>query len=85
MSLELNKEDLPSIVASLQRYFREELDTELSEMRAKLLLDYTQKEIAPFAYNRGVSDAERYFRTKVEDLSATCFEDGLTYWAGNRK
>ena len=69
MSLELNKEDLPAIVASLQRYFREELDTELSEMRAKFLLDYIQKEIAPFAYNRGVNDAERYFRTKVEDLS----------------
>jgi uncharacterized protein (DUF2164 family) len=85
MSLELNKEDLPAIVASLQRYFREELDTELSEMRAKFLLDYFQKEIAPFAYNRGVTDAERYFRTKVEDLSATCFEDGLTYWVGKRK
>ena len=85
MSLELNKEDLPAIVASLQRYFREELDTELSEMRAKFLLDYIQKEIAPFAYNRGVNDAERYFRTKVEDLSATCFEDGLTYWVVKRK
>ncbi len=85
MSLELNKEDLPAIVASLQRYFREELDTELSEMRAKFLLDYIQKEIAPFAYNRGVNDAERYFRTKVEDLSAICFEDGLTYWVAKRK
>jgi uncharacterized protein (DUF2164 family) len=54
-------------------------------MRAKFLLDYVMKEIAPFAYNRGVKDAEGYFRTKVEDLPATCFEDGLTYWVPKRK
>ncbi len=53
-------------------------------MRAKLLLDCVLKEIGPFAYNRGVRDAEQYFRAKVEDLPATCFEDGLTYWKTKR-
>lgn len=84
MSIELNKEEIADVVPSLQRYFREEFDTELSEMRAKFLLDYFLKEIAPFAYNRGVRDAEQYFRARLEDLSATCFEDGLTYWAKKR-
>ena len=85
MSLELNKEQVEAIVPSLQRYFRAELDVELSELRAKLLLDYIQQEIAPFAYNHGVQDAENYFRARVEDLPATCFEDGLTYWLKKRK
>ena len=85
MSLELNKEQVEAIVPSLQRYFREEFDVDLSELRAKLLLDYIQQEIAPFAYNRGVQDAENYFRARVEDLPATCFEDGLTYWLKKRK
>jgi uncharacterized protein (DUF2164 family) len=85
MSIDLNKEDIAAIIPSLTRYIREELDIELSEMRAKFLLDYVMKEIAPFAYNRGVKDAEGYFRTKVEDLPATCFEDGLTYWVPKRK
>jgi uncharacterized protein (DUF2164 family) len=80
MSHELDKVQVEAIVPSLQRSFREELDVELSELRAKLLLDYLQQEIAPFAYNRGVQDAERYFRARVEDLPATCFEEGLTYW-----
>lgn len=84
MSIELTKEETAEIIPSLQRYCREELDTELGELRAKLMLDYILKEIAPFAYNRGVRDAEKYFRAKVEDLPATCFEDGLTYWKKKR-
>jgi uncharacterized protein (DUF2164 family) len=85
MSIELNKEQTAAVVGSLQRYCREELDTELSEMRTKFLLDYILKEIGPFAYNCGVKDAEQYFRARVEDLPATCFEDGLTYWVKRKK
>lgn len=85
MSIALNKEQTAALVGSLQRYAREELDTELSELRAKLFLDYVLQEIGPFAYNCGVKDAEQYFRARVEDLPATCYEDGLTYWTKRRK
>ncbi|MGC4071668.1 MAG: DUF2164 domain-containing protein [Nibricoccus sp.] len=85
MAIELTKEETESIVPSLQKFFREELDQDLSEMRAKFLLGYFLKEIAPFAYNKGVKDSEAFFRSKVEDLTATCFEDGLTYWLKKRK
>ena len=85
MPIELDKQDTKEILASLRHYFREELDQELSEMRAKFLLDYILKEIAPFAYNKGVKDAELFFRGKLEDLSGTCFEDGLTYWQKRKK
>ena len=85
MAIELTKEEIERIVPSVQKFFREELDLDISEMRAKFLLSYFLKEIAPFAYNKGVKDAEEYFRNKVEDLTATCFEDGLTYWLKKRK
>jgi uncharacterized protein (DUF2164 family) len=85
MSLELDKEQTAALLGSLRRYAREELDTELSDLRAKLFLDYIVQEVGPFAYNRGVKDAEQYFRAKVEDLAATCFEDGLTYWTKRKK
>lgn len=49
-------------------------------MQSKFLLEYIMKEIAPIAYNRGVKDAEAYFRNKLEDLPAMCFEDELTFW-----
>jgi uncharacterized protein (DUF2164 family) len=83
--IELTRPEIESIVPSLQKFFREEWDEELSEMRAKHLLDYILKEIGPFAYNRGVTDAESYFRTRVEELPAICFEDPLTYWVKRKK
>jgi uncharacterized protein (DUF2164 family) len=85
MAIELTKEEIADIVPSLRRYFREELELEISEMRAKFLLNYFLKEIAPLAYNQGVKDAESYFRGRVEDLSGTCFEPALTWWLKKKK
>lgn len=85
MALELTPPEIEQIIPSLQKYFREEFDQELSEMKARFLLEYFQKEIAPFAYNKGVKDAEQYFRTKTEDLTGICFEQPLTYWMRRKK
>ena len=85
MAIELTKEEIADVIPSLRRYFKEELELEISEMRAKFLLNYFLKEIAPFAYNQGVKDAESYFRGRVEDLSGTCFEPALTYWLKKKK
>ena len=85
MALELTKEEIAEVIPSLQKYFREEFEQELSEMRARFLLEYFQQEIAPLAYNQGVKDAEQYFRTKTEDLTGICYEDPLTYWTRKKR
>ena len=85
MPIELSKQEIAEIIPSLQRYFREELEQEISEMRAKFLLNFFLKEIAPFAYNRGIKDAESYFRARIEDLSGAHFEPELTYWPKKKK
>jgi uncharacterized protein (DUF2164 family) len=65
MPIELTKEETADVIPSLRRYLKEELELEISEMRAKFLLNYFLKEVAPFAYNQGVKDAESYFRGRV--------------------
>lgn len=85
MAIELTKEEVTEIVPSLKRYFRDELDQELSDMRAGFLLDYIMTEIAPLAYNRGVKDAESFFRAHLEDLPNTCFEQGMTWWLKKKR
>ena len=60
MSLPLSKEQKAEITASIRRFFSEKLDSEPSEIQAGFLLDYFFKEIAPFAYNQGVADAQKY-------------------------
>jgi uncharacterized protein (DUF2164 family) len=85
MAIELNSEETAETIHSLKKYFASDFDVELSDLKAKLLLNYVLQEIAPFAYNRGVRDAEAFFRNKLEDLSATCFEPSLTYWQQKKR
>jgi uncharacterized protein (DUF2164 family) len=80
MPSSFSKEQKLEIISSLRRYFTENLDSDLSEMQAGFLLEYFMNEIAPFAYNQGVEDAQRYFATITEDLPGTCFQEALTYW-----
>ena len=61
MAIELRKEQRKDAIQSLEQHLREELETEVGEMQAGLLLDYFLKEIAPAVYNQGVVDAQRYF------------------------
>ncbi|MEZ0273421.1 MAG: DUF2164 domain-containing protein [Roseimicrobium sp.] len=76
----LSKEQKQEVVESLKRFFTETLDAELSNLQAGFFLDYIMTEIAPFAYNQGVEDAQKFFASKVEDLPGTCFQEALTYW-----
>ena len=39
MAIELTKEEVADIIPSLRRYFREKFELEISEMRAKFLLN----------------------------------------------
>jgi len=80
MSLSLSKEQKAKVVGSIRRFFSEKLDLELSELQAGFLLDYFSAEIAPFAYNEGVSDAQKFLVRLCEDLPSTCFQEPLTYW-----
>jgi uncharacterized protein (DUF2164 family) len=85
MAIELTKQQTEDVVHSLRKYFREELDQEIPEMRARFLLEYVLKEIAPFAYNKGVKDVESRLRATIEDLPSICFEEELGYWRGKKR
>ena len=75
-----SKEQKAEIVSSIQRYFTADLDQDLSEMQAGFLLEYFMNEIAPYAYNKGVEDAQEYFIRMTEDLPNTCFQEPMGHW-----
>jgi uncharacterized protein (DUF2164 family) len=81
MNLPLSKDQKAEIVESIRRFAEEELDQDLSQIRAGFLLEYFLKEIAPLAYNKGVEDARSHLAQLAEDLPGTCFEEPLKYWA----
>lgn len=74
MPIVLSKEQMTDAIPVVQQFIHEELDLEISELKARFLVAFFAKEIGPHAYNQGVDDAEAYFRSKLEDLKGTCFE-----------
>jgi uncharacterized protein (DUF2164 family) len=85
MPLELTSAERDEAMNSLKKYFAEERDEPLSDLQARLLLDFILQELGPLAYNRGVHDAEIFFRKHLEDLPATCYEAPFTHWTAKRK
>ena len=85
MAIELTDQEREEATHSLKKFFADEMDENLGDLRARLLLDYVLKDLAPLGYNRGVRDAEEFFRKQIEDLSATCFEPPFTYAQAKKK
>ncbi len=79
-SLELPKEARAEAVASLKRYFDENMNEPLGDLPAGLLLNYILEEIGPLIYNHAISDAQTRIQSRVADLSGELFMDEFQYW-----
>ena len=67
-------------IASIKRYFVEELDQEIGDLKAGLLLEFILKEIGPSIYNAAIGDAQTYLRNRVADLEGACSVPEFAYW-----
>ena len=67
-------------VLSIQRYVAEELEQDIGDLKAGLMLDFFLKEIAPTVYNGAVADAQTYMRDRLADLEGACSVPEFTYW-----
>jgi uncharacterized protein (DUF2164 family) len=80
MAITLPKDTQAFLVGSLKRYAAQELDLELGELQAKLLLDFVVKEIGPSVYNLAIADAQATLAARVEELGVDRYEAEFTYW-----
>ena len=80
MAIKIPKETKQKLIESIQRYFEENMDEEIGDLKAALLLDYCVKEIGPTIYNHAIADAEAYMRGKVADVEGSCYEPEFGYW-----
>jgi uncharacterized protein (DUF2164 family) len=80
MPITLSNPDTETAIGSIRRYFADELDHELGELQARLVLEYFLKEIAPSVYNAALADAQTYLRERLDDLEGACAEPEFAYW-----
>ena len=72
MSIELSKEERQQAIASIERYFREQMDEPIGNIAAAGLLGFFLEEIGPTVYNRAVADAQERLQTRVAELTSSC-------------
>jgi uncharacterized protein (DUF2164 family) len=84
MTIRLKDETEKQLIASIPRFFREEMEEEYRDLKARLVLDYCLKEIAPSVYNRAIGDAQAFVQARFEDMEATCWKPELGYWTGKK-
>jgi uncharacterized protein (DUF2164 family) len=84
MAITLKDETRKDLLASIKRYVAENLDQDIGDLKAGLILDYVLEEIAPSVYNQAIQDAQRYFQERATDLEGVCFEQEFGYWKDAR-
>ena len=80
ITIELSKQERADAIASIQKYFEEEIREPLGELRAGLLLDFFVEEIGPAIYNKAIGDAQARLQQRVADREGELFADEFQYW-----
>ena len=78
-SIELTKPQRADAIASIQRYFEENLDP-IGELPAGLLLNFFLEEVGPAVYNQAIVDAQGRLQQQLSDLSGELYADEFQYW-----
>ncbi|ADZ91175.1 DUF2164 domain-containing protein [Marinomonas mediterranea] len=66
--IELDRAETEQLVSKIKRYFTDELDQDIGGFEAEFLIQFFLKELAPYAYNKGLSDAQSAFNEKADEL-----------------
>jgi uncharacterized protein (DUF2164 family) len=80
MAIELSKDARKEAIASIERYFQENMEEKIGNIAAGGLLSFLLEEIGPSIYNQAVADAQERMQARVQDLDFEVHEDEFAYW-----
>ena len=85
MPITLSTETRQQAMASIKKFFEQQLDDEIGDLKATLVLDFCLKEIGPSVYNKAIADAQAFLQDRVADLDGSCYEAEFGYWQGSKE
>jgi uncharacterized protein (DUF2164 family) len=80
MAIKLEPDTEAYLLGSIKRFFVEEMDEDIGDLKAMRVLDFCIAEIAPSAYNQAIADAQTFFAEKVSDLAGVRYEAEFDFW-----
>lgn len=84
MAIDIPKEARKEAIASIERYFEENMEEKIGNIAAGALLNYFLEEIGPLVYNQAVSEVQERLRVRVEEIDVEVHEDEFQYWRKRR-
>lgn len=67
-NIELSREQTEHLVSKIKDYFEQELGQDIGGFEAEFLIQFLAKEVGPYFYNKGLTDAQQLLNEKIEDL-----------------
>jgi uncharacterized protein (DUF2164 family) len=80
MAIELDKDVRKQAIASIERYFEENMEERIGNIAAGALLGFFLDEIGPAIYNQAVREAQERMQARVLELDIEVHEAEFTYW-----
>jgi uncharacterized protein (DUF2164 family) len=80
VTIEISKQVRADAIASIQRYFQENMPEPIGDLPAGLLLNFFLEEVGPAVYNRAIADAQARMQQRVSDLNGELYADEFQYW-----
>ncbi len=68
------EEEKAKLVHKIQNYFASELSEDIGQFDAEFLLDFFNKEIGAYHYNKGLQDARTRIEENTQNLLQTFYE-----------
>ena len=80
MTIKVSDESKKRMIESIRQYVSKNMDEDIGDLQATLLLEYFLQEIAPSVYNGAIADAQAQMQERVTDLDGTCYQPEFGYW-----
>ena len=81
INIELSKQSRADAIASITRYFEENMPEPIGDLAAGLLLNFFIEEVGPAIYNHAIIDTQARLQLRVADLSGELFAEEFQYWS----
>ena len=81
MTIELPLATRQTAVASIQRYFKQNMDEPIGNITAGALLGFFLEEIGPLVYNQAVADVQQRLQARIQEIDLEVYADEFQYWS----
>ena len=68
------------LLGSIRRFFSEDLDDDIGDLKARSVLDFFVRELGPSVYNQAILDAQATLTVAVADVAGNRYEPEFDYW-----